>query len=326
MSDRRQDSLPICPTVVICDLFINSFDSVSVDQMDYSMNIYSRQSWMDPRLSYDEDYPEIKDFKDVLCRFRYSLTLTCHMTLEYFPHDKQKCDVILESYGYTLSEIQFRWREPNPIQVNDDLELPQFEMTGYETGKCNKSYITGNFSCLRASFFLRRKYGYYMIQNYIPAMLIVILSWVSFWINIDAVPARISLGVLTVLTMTTQSVGAWMSLPRASYVKAIDIWISTCVFFVFAAMLEFALVNTLARKEIRRMSLKIRGDGNNHDINTDIFKRMLDEYTYGRPEQLDPSSRNLARRVDKVSRWLFPCIFVIFCVVYWCVFYLTDKQ
>jgi len=61
-----------------------------------------------------------------------------------------------------------------------------------------------------------------------------------------------------------------MSLPRASYVKAIDIWISTCVFFVFAAMLEFALVNTLARKEIRRMSLKIRGDGNNHDINTDI--------------------------------------------------------
>ena len=61
-----------------------------------------------------------------------------------------------------------------------------------------------------------------------------------------------------------------MSLPRASYVKAIDIWISTCVFFVFAAMLEFALVNTLARKEIRRMSLKIRGDINNSDINTDI--------------------------------------------------------
>ena len=33
---------------------------------------------------------------------------------------------------------------------------------------------------------------------------------------------------------------------------------STSVFFVFAAMLEFALVNTLARKEIRRMSIKER--------------------------------------------------------------------
>ena len=56
------------------------------------------------------------------------------------------------------------------------------------------------------------------------------------------------------------------------------------------------------------------------------FKRMLDEYTYGRPEQLDPSSRNLARKVDKISRWLFPGAFFIFCVVYWCVYYLTDRQ
>ena len=57
--------------------------------------------------------------------------------------------------------------------------------------------IAGNFTCLRNTFFLSRQYGYYMIQNYIPTMLIVVLSWVSFWINIDAVPARISLGVLS---------------------------------------------------------------------------------------------------------------------------------
>ena len=43
-----------------------------------------------------------------------------------------------------------------------------------------------------------------MIQTYIPTLLIVSLSWVSFWISIDSVPARISLGVLTVLTLTTQ--------------------------------------------------------------------------------------------------------------------------
>ena len=109
-----------------------------------------------------------------------------------------------------------------------------------------------------------------MIQNYIPSLLIVVLSWVSFWINIDAVPARISLGVLTVLTMTTQTVGAWMSLPKVSYIKAIDIWMSTCVFFVFAAILQFALVNTLSRKEIRRMSRKARADPANKGTNADI--------------------------------------------------------
>jgi uncharacterized protein YqfA (UPF0365 family) len=62
-----------------------------------------------------------------------------------------------------------------------------------------------------------------MIQFYIPSVLIVLLSWVSFWLTIDAVPARISLGILTVLTMTTQRSAGTASLPRVSYVKAIDV-------------------------------------------------------------------------------------------------------
>ncbi|POI31643.1 hypothetical protein CIB84_004606 [Bambusicola thoracicus] len=56
--------------------------------------------------------------------------------------------------------------------------------------------------------------GYYLIQMYIPSLLIVILSWVSFWINMDAAPARVALGITTVLTMTTQSSGSRASLPK----------------------------------------------------------------------------------------------------------------
>lgn len=56
--------------------------------------------------------------------------------------------------------------------------------------------------------------GYYLIQMYIPSLLIVILSWVSFWINMDAAPARVALGITTVLTMTTQSSGSRTSLPK----------------------------------------------------------------------------------------------------------------
>ena len=98
---------------------------------------------------------------------------------------------------------------------------------------------------------LRRDIGYFLIQVYIPSILIVILSWVAFWINIDAIPARVSLGLLTVLTMTTQSSGARSTLPRVSYIKAIDVWMSMCLIFVFASLLEFAVVNVISRKEVR---------------------------------------------------------------------------
>ena len=50
-------------------------------------------------------------------------------------------------------------------------------------------------------------------------------------------------GITTVLTMTTISNGVRSSLPRISYVKAIDIYLVMCFVFVFAALLEYAAVN-----------------------------------------------------------------------------------
>ncbi|CAF0988020.1 unnamed protein product [Rotaria sp. Silwood1] len=106
----------------------------------------------------------------------------------------------------------------------------------------------GSFTCLLVVLHLKRLFGYYLVQVYIPSMLIVILSFVSFWIDHKSVPARISVGLLTVLTVTTQSSGIRSQLPRVSYIKAIDVWMSACLVFVFAGLLEYALVNVIARK------------------------------------------------------------------------------
>ena len=35
--------------------------------------------------------------------------------------------------------------------------------------------------------------------------MIVAISWVSFWMDIEAVPGRISLGVITLLTVSSQT-------------------------------------------------------------------------------------------------------------------------
>lgn len=80
---------------------------------------------------------------------------------------------------------------------------------------------TGKFTCIEVRFHLERQMGYYLIQMYIPSLLIVILSWVSFWINMDAAPARVALGITTVLTMTTQSSGSRTSLPKVGRVQSV---------------------------------------------------------------------------------------------------------
>ena len=79
--------------------------------------------------------------------------------------------------------------------------------------------------------------GYYLIQIYIPSSLIVIISWVSFWLNRGATPARVGLGVTTVLTMTTLISSTNSALPKISYVKSIDVYLAACFFMVFASLL-----------------------------------------------------------------------------------------
>ena len=79
--------------------------------------------------------------------------------------------------------------------------------------------------------------------------MLVIVSWVSFWLDPNAVPARVSLGVTTLLTMSTQQASINNSLPPVAYTKAIDVWTGVSIFFVFGALLEYALVNYASRSD-----------------------------------------------------------------------------
>lgn len=97
--------------------------------------------------------------------------------------------------------------------------------------------IAGNYSRLACEIQFVRSMGYYLIQIYIPSGLIVIISWVSFWLNRNATPARVALGVTTVLTMTTLMSSTNAALPKISYVKSIDVYLGTCFVMVFASLL-----------------------------------------------------------------------------------------
>lgn len=53
---------------------------------------------------------------------------------------------------------------------------------------------TGEYIVMTVHFHLQRKMGYFVIQTYIPCIMTVILSQVSFWINKESVPARTVFG------------------------------------------------------------------------------------------------------------------------------------
>ena len=66
---------------------------------------------------------------------------------------------------------------------------------------------------------LKREFSYYMLTIYVPTCMLVIVSWFSFWIDPKAVPARVALGVTTLLTMSTKTASISNSLPPVAYTK-----------------------------------------------------------------------------------------------------------
>lgn len=50
-------------------------------------------------------------------------------------------------------------------------------------------------------------------------------------------------GITTVLTMTTLSTISRKSLPKVSYVTAMDLFVSVCFIFTFAALMEYGTLH-----------------------------------------------------------------------------------
>ena len=96
--------------------------------------------------------------------------------------------------------------------------------------------------------YLERPLGYFLWEVYMPATFIVVISFSSFWLDRQATPARVSLGVTTVLTITTLLSSANVNLPPTAYPKSIGVFLAGCFVFTFLAFLEYSMASYLERR------------------------------------------------------------------------------
>ncbi|XP_074650853.1 glycine receptor subunit alpha-2-like [Tubulanus polymorphus] len=350
------------PTVVSCDVIVESFDRINELHMEYQVTLFLRFTWNDPRLIFDKavnmsmitldagfvskfwvpdifftnsksgsfhqltvtnKYLEIFRNGNVTFVGRLSLILSCPMDLVKFPLDGQMCPLRLESFAFKKSQMELRWFGKNPVRFNRHLRMARYDLVQHENKECYGSSHVHAYPCLEIRFFLQRKVGFYLIQVYLPSVLIVSVSWISFWINAEAIPARVSLSVVTILAMITQSSGINAALPKVSYVKAIDVWVAMCQIFVFAALIQYAFISMLIREEIKPVQFKqIRkkkpANGDAEEMRMMDQSKKTDDERH--PETKISDSKRTARRLDFMSRWLYPTAFLVFNIVYWIVY------
>nr|ACT09139.1 glutamate-gated chloride channel [Plutella xylostella] len=382
------------PAVVSVNIFVRSISKIDDVTMEYSVQLTFREQWLDERLKFNNlggrlkyltlteanrvwmpdlffsnekeghfhniimpnVYIRIFPNGNVLYSIRISLTLSCPMNLKLYPLDKQTCSLRMASCGWTTDDLVFLWKEGDPVQVVKNLHLPRFTLEKFLTDYCNSKTNTGEYSCLKVDLLFKREFSYYLIQIYIPCCMLVIVSWVSFWLDQGAVPARVSLGVTTLLTMATQSSGINASLPPVSYTKAIDVWTGVCLTFVFGALLEFALVNYASRPDMHRENMKktrremeaaasmdAASDLLDTDSNATFAMKplmrgaVLDSKMRRCEVHMAPPRKNCCRlwmskfptrskRIDVISRITFPLVFALFNLAYWSTYLFRDED
>ncbi|XP_041692306.2 gamma-aminobutyric acid receptor subunit alpha-6a isoform X1 [Coregonus clupeaformis] len=385
-------------TEVKTDIFVTSFGPVSDVEMEYTIDMFFRQTWVDERLKYDGAVEilrlnnkmvdkiwtpdtffrnsrksiahnmttpnklfRIMQNGTILYTMRLTISAECPMRLMDFPMDGHACPLRFGSYAYTSSEITFTWRKGLEASVDcpqESISLLQYDLVGQKLSTETFKSNTGDYSVMVVHFLLQRKLGYYLIQTYIPLIMVVVLSQVAFWINKESVPARTVAGITTVLTMTTLSISARQSLPKVAYATAMDWFIAVCFAFVASALIEFAAVNYLAtlqanrlKKNARQKKLEVLAEARYDDEEEDesassppserggLKKRYnsiaQSETDTGPPLPIFlqqgsavPPNPALAGTspIDQYSRIMFPLAFALFNLFYWIIYLGKDTM
>ncbi|XP_038824344.1 gamma-aminobutyric acid receptor subunit rho-1-like [Salvelinus namaycush] len=379
------------------DVQVESLDTISEVDMDFTMTLYIRHYWKDERLSFHSttnksmtfdgrlvkkiwvpdlffvhskksfthdtttDNVMLRVYPDgkVLYSLRVTVTSMCSMDLSRFPLDTQTCSLEIESYAYTDDDLMLYWKKGNnSLSTDERISLSQFLIQEFHTTSKKSFYSsTGWYNRLYINFTLRRHIFFFLLQTYFPATLMVMLSWVSFWIDRRAVPARVPLGITTVLTMSTIITGVNASMPRVSYIKAVDIYLWVSFVFVFLSVIEYAAVNYLStvqeRKErkLRERSVSqslpctcgmthpgMMGSYSEDDVNNTgnyggepmengaaMQQRMMVHLDFEENDQITGHVGSSAyssmwidtHAIDKYSRVIFPGSYILFNIIYW---------
>ncbi|XP_029417677.1 gamma-aminobutyric acid receptor subunit theta isoform X2 [Nannospalax galili] len=271
------------PVPVSVSIYVSSIEQISEINMDYTITLFLHQTWKDTRLAYNEtnlnltlDYQMYKKLWVPDCYFvnskdafvhdvtvenrvfqlqpdgtvRYGIRLTttaaCSLDLQKFPMDKQACKLEVESYGYTVEDIMLSWEDSeNAIHMTDELQIPQYTFLGQTITSKEVYFYTGSYMRLIVKFQVQREVRSYLVQVYWPTVLTTILSWISFWMNYGSSAARVTIGLTSILVLTTIDSHMRDKLPHISCIKAIDIYILVCLFFVFLSLLEYVYINYL---------------------------------------------------------------------------------
>lgn len=276
---------PFPVTVLVYVLDVDEIDS---SMQTFSANVFLKLDWTDPRLVHEGEGPIIKAmdeiwhphiqilnqqrllktydehfvvFPDGRVRYRQRFwgNFSQPMDLRDYPSDDQVLSIHLFAAGHSPDQVELVASTEAKQGISANLSVTDFDITGSE-------WVVEPFrpldsgpgkASIRRSFFASRKTGYFVVNIFIPLVLIVMMSWSVFWIDPADGGTQIGVATTTMLTLIAFRFAIDNSLPKISYLTRLDPFVMASTVLVFLSLFEAIITSRLTKTGFHERALKI---------------------------------------------------------------------
>ena len=299
------------PTLVDLGLYV--IDISNIREIDNTVHVQGLLDlvWCDPRLAFDPDEAGVHeqeylehaaareldriwwpdpDFENQIAPRRienqllvvrsdgtvdyqelFVVDLKSPFDLRQFPFDRQTLQIRIESFAWTENVIRFM-AETDKIGFSDRLQIPEWRIEAVTPSIRSRQEVRdrAKFSEFALDIEVVRESAYYVWRLILPLVAMVFISWIVFWLTGPSVRGRLNIAFRGLLIVVAYQFVISGSLPRLPYMTVMDGFLTLSFFLMVLTILQ-SLIITLHVQNERHAA---------------------------------------ADRLDSISRWLFPVVYL----------------
>ena len=274
------------PTVVDIRMYLNDLSAINDAEQSFIADVFFRANWHDPRLAHDGEAPctvgsqplwtpvlqllnrrhverirppELSVAPDGTVNFvlRSYGEFSFRADLTDFPFDRQQLGFNIVS-TYSNKEVKLH-TESAYLGLSPEQSIPNWTITMGEHRNLTHYVPPVDKHLVRLDLVLdaTRLTGYYTWQQMLPLLLVVMMTWVVFWIPMEFVPPRVGLAATSMLTLIAYRFAMSSVLPPIAYLTRLDIFMIGSSVLVFMALSTAVAVTYIGEKHSEQLAVRV---------------------------------------------------------------------
>jgi hypothetical protein len=191
----------------------------------------------------------------------FSATLSTSSDLRRFPFDSQLLPLVVQASGDDLDRTILKPdRKESALFNRGYVGLAHWESLSLSERLGTVEGTAGRAKDVEFDLKVRRNSKSYVLKFIVPLLLLVIISWITFWLSHEEFKTKDQLqsAVATLLIVVAFNITASNVLPRTEYVTYIDALLFTCFIFVIISIASIVGIHLLQINYSAQRALVVR--------------------------------------------------------------------